>query len=233
MEAQRSTLTCERTTRPVNFFPSSDRRPRVTSRTSHRSSRTGSHRTGSHTIRSHRRASSGMATTRLHAATSVAVLTTMMALLTLPQAEPRYSSPSATWSAPPTAITTRAPVAVSSYDRARTIASPPVAAQPRSTGKWTIKVRDWRRAFARGDQARIDRCQATLWWGPYPGKAAGRTQLLRLLALGQVAPEGLDVQDQESDRHGAHLPRLRPWLRQPPWRLECRPDRGGPHSDHL
>jgi hypothetical protein len=107
----------------------------------------------------------------------VAVLATTMAFLALPQAKPPYSAPSATWSAPPTAVATRAPVAVSSYERARTIARAQVAAQPRSTGKWTIKVRDWRRSFARGDQRRIDRCQATLWWGPYPGKASGTSWL--------------------------------------------------------
>ncbi len=46
--------------------------------------------------------------------------------------------------------------------------------EARADGKWSIKVRDWKRTFARGDQDRIDRCLATLWWGPYPGKEAGR-----------------------------------------------------------
>ena len=97
----------------------------------------------------------------------------MMTLLALPQAQ----APSATPTAPPTAVTTRAPLAGSSYEQPRATASAEVSIARRSTGKWTIKVRDWRRAFARGDQSRIDRCQATLWWGPYPGKASGTSWL--------------------------------------------------------
>ena len=97
----------------------------------------------------------------------------MMTLLALPEAQ----APSATATAPPTAVTTRAPLAGSSYEQPRATSRAEVSTAPRSTGKWTITVRDWRRAFVRGDQTRIDRCQATLWWGPYPGKASGTSWL--------------------------------------------------------
>lgn len=101
----------------------------------------------------------------------MAVLATMMAFLALPQEQ----APSAT--PPPAAAVKSAPVSMSADGQSSTNANAEVATAPRSTGKWTIKVRDWRRTFARGDQARIDRCQATLWWGPYPGKASGTSWL--------------------------------------------------------
>lgn len=52
---------------------------------------------------------------------------------------------------------------------------------PRRTkvaGKWSIKVHGWAKPFKRGDQARIDRCKATLWWGPTPSANADRTTWL-------------------------------------------------------
>lgn len=107
-------------------------------------------------------------TNRLHAATSLAVLATMAIFLALPQAQVPSAAPARSATSDPLSMSSQV---------TRTIASTQVTAEPRATGKWSIKVRDWRRTFARGDQDRIDRCQATLWWGPYPGKASGTSWL--------------------------------------------------------
>lgn len=50
------------------------------------------------------------------------------------------------------------------------------ALRARSAG-WRIKVAGWTQPFRRGGQARIDRCQATLWWGSTPGKGGPTTWL--------------------------------------------------------
>lgn len=44
----------------------------------------------------------------------------------------------------------------------------------RATGKWSIRVHGWSKSFKRGDQGRIDRCRATLWWGSLPRVNAKR-----------------------------------------------------------
>jgi hypothetical protein len=58
--------------------------------------------------------------------------------------------------------------------------TPPVARAPTSTipDKATvIRIGGWSTTIERGDQAVIDRCKATLFWGPWPAERAGTVWL--------------------------------------------------------
>ena len=62
-------------------------------------------------------------------------------------------------------------------EQAQTLSSTPQVIAPKyahATGNWNIKVKHWSKNFARGGQERIDRCQATLWWGSLPTGHAKR-----------------------------------------------------------
>lgn len=55
---------------------------------------------------------------------------------------------------------------------------PSVAQRAPATGQWSIRVKGWSKNFKRGKQSRIDRCQATLWWGSLPTANANTTTWL-------------------------------------------------------